>query len=89
MDPNAALDELRRLLADRDDGKLERIAELFEALDGWIAGGGFLPRDWQRPEFKIQGITRTPMRTWEENHDKTAADLAPILPSDLKGIKFR
>lgn len=53
MDPNANLAELRRLLASRDDGtadeqitKLERIAELTEALDEWITRNGALPRDW-------------------------------------------
>ena len=24
----------------------EEVAEYFEALDGWLAGGGFLPSDW-------------------------------------------
>jgi hypothetical protein len=25
-----------------------RLAELVEALDGWIKGGGFLPSSWQK-----------------------------------------
>ena len=58
MDPNANLKEQRELAAkmlrdfedtegngiDQDDAN--RLAELVEALDGWIKGGGFLPHDW-------------------------------------------
>jgi hypothetical protein len=28
-------------------GHAERLAELVEALDGWITRGGFLPTQWQ------------------------------------------
>lgn len=55
MDPNANLEEMRRLagklLADEfeiDSADAERLAELVQALDAWISKGGFLPRDWQR-----------------------------------------
>lgn len=56
MDPNANLDEQRaivRALLDADELDSEalndalRLAELMQALDDWIAGGGFLPRAWQ------------------------------------------
>lgn len=30
----------------------ERLAELVQALDGWIKGGGFLPKDWQKNPSK-------------------------------------
>jgi hypothetical protein len=58
LDPNANLEELRSLTAslleqidneepiDQDDAA--RVLELFEALDGWISRGGFLPRAWKR-----------------------------------------
>lgn len=59
MDPDAALEELRRLTAlildeDRqlvmssiDGANLgEELAEGFAALDGWLSGGGFPPNDW-------------------------------------------
>lgn len=60
MDPNANLEELRRLAEsmleayededsngiDQDDAA--RLAELVQALDGWITGGGFLPSAWKR-----------------------------------------
>lgn len=61
MDPNSNLDEQKRLAArivaafdkpepsdhfDEDD--VLRLAELVQALDGWLAGGGFLPSDWAR-----------------------------------------
>lgn len=50
MDPDAALDELRALLALDEPmvGELERMAELMRALDSWLAGGGFLPLGWRR-----------------------------------------
>lgn len=54
MDPNACLMELRELTRMVNDGEafaernLERIAELVEALDGWLSRGGFLPTVWQR-----------------------------------------
>ncbi|QWY84428.1 hypothetical protein SEA_KNOCKER_86 [Mycobacterium phage Knocker] len=52
MDPDAALDEIRALCARvRADGRLsqadvERGAELFDGLDGWLASGGMLPGPW-------------------------------------------
>lgn len=56
MDPNVALAEIRHLIleiqnADQEDARLEAGAELidyFEALDGWLSRGGFLPTDWSR-----------------------------------------
>ena len=53
MDPNANLNEQRELAAkiakgDGDAYDAERLADLVEALDQWIAGGGFLPRAWER-----------------------------------------
>lgn len=60
MDPNANLVEQRRLAGfiktemERDEPNLkavqeasERLAELVEALDEWLANGGFLPQEWQ------------------------------------------
>lgn len=60
MDPNANLEEQRRLAkqilsAGRGPkqnltlDRAHRLAELVEALDEWISGGGFLPADWQKP----------------------------------------
>jgi hypothetical protein len=49
MDPNANLEEQRRIarrILDGDDRDAERLAELVEALDEWLASGGFLPSDW-------------------------------------------
>lgn len=51
MDPNANLAEQLRI-ADRiardvpESGDMERLAELVEALDGWIRHGGALPQLW-------------------------------------------
>lgn len=63
MDPNATLAELRMAmteLADAASGRrhlepgrpslydeIERANELWEALDGWILRGGFLPEEWE------------------------------------------
>jgi len=57
MDPNEALKNAReaakRLLVPTrgtegrdaiEDGEI--LAEAFEALDGWLTGGGFLPESW-------------------------------------------
>lgn len=54
MDPDAALEELRRLVAlildeDRQSVRFapsKELAESFAALDGWLSGGGFPPNDW-------------------------------------------
>lgn len=52
MDPNATLEELRRLIegtksAERDT-LAEEIADRFEALDQWLSNGGFLPDAWNK-----------------------------------------
>ena len=53
MDPDETLNELRALTARvRADARLsqadvERGAELFEALDGFLSSGGFMPVAWQ------------------------------------------
>ena len=57
MDPNATLAEIRALVAEINDlyakGKYGAaadrgmdLAERIEALDEWIANGGFLPVSW-------------------------------------------
>lgn len=57
MDPNTNIAELLDLahqILDRadnerlDEDHAERLAELMVALDGWIRGGGFLPRVWKQ-----------------------------------------
>lgn len=56
MDPNANLEEQRRIVARLTDGEgpddpgadAYRLAELAQALDEWISGGGFLPDAWRR-----------------------------------------
>jgi len=46
MDPNETLKELRKLIKREDPEDIERICELFQSLDAWIAKGGFLPAEW-------------------------------------------
>jgi hypothetical protein len=55
MDPNACLDCILRTaktLADGEGNAHEamKLAEHVLALNGWIQGGGFLPRLWQQNE---------------------------------------
>jgi hypothetical protein len=55
MDPNANLEEQRRLTelilscgnwADANASDCTRLAELVQALDEWLCKGGFLPKAW-------------------------------------------
>ena len=63
MDPDEALAEIRDALAvyyggqsvsehlagvDRQEEAARVLAERFEALDGWLSKGGFLPWAWRR-----------------------------------------
>lgn len=59
MDPDKALDEIRRLLEsavkhESNDtlhlvpGVIAELQESFQALDEWLQTGGFLPKDWKR-----------------------------------------
>jgi hypothetical protein len=58
MDPNANLKEQREVVARLIDDNYERasqkaadayrLAELVNALDGWLEQGGSLPSDWQK-----------------------------------------
>lgn len=73
MDPNATLTEMRsiaELLVDTvglSRGTIcenaERLAELVEALDGWILKGGVLPTDW------LQAIIRQGTMTLRERQE--------------------
>jgi len=51
MDPDAALQELREMYNEVQDGGLtieaaEYAICLFDSLDNWIISGGFLPKEW-------------------------------------------
>jgi hypothetical protein len=48
MDPNRALDELRKLLAVDSDLAGSDVAVTFKCLDFWLTDGGSLPDDWKR-----------------------------------------
>ncbi len=58
MDPEQALKDARDALAGFRQGVCEdarwqleqagQLADAFEALDGWLSRGGFLPSDWAR-----------------------------------------
>lgn len=62
MDPNATIQEMRRIserlhCGEMDDGdKIDaahRLAELFDALDEWILKGGFLPTSWREGQMRV------------------------------------
>lgn len=57
MDPNAALLELRKELAQEpgcySEGidceiDINRVIELFNGLDQWLSSGGFMPEAWAK-----------------------------------------
>jgi len=54
MDPDSCLGELLALVVGVDEDRppgpaaAARMAELVQALDGWLARGGFLPARWCR-----------------------------------------
>jgi len=62
MDPNANIERQRRIVAEihacEDRGHktqwcacraaIGELADLVQALDGWLCSGGFLPRTWER-----------------------------------------
>lgn len=52
MDPDEALKNAREaVIVFYESGQQHGGAELaaaFEALDGWLSQGGFLPQDWQK-----------------------------------------
>ena len=53
MDPDEALKTARAaatyiLSNGGHHEQCEELAEAFEALDGWLSKGGFLPKDWQQ-----------------------------------------
>jgi len=51
MDPNKVLARLLELAAknrESDDPELAEMATCAENLDGWLVGGGFKPKRWQR-----------------------------------------
>lgn len=69
MDPDACLEEMLKLaksLQDMDPDPdsissmrsglegASRLAELVQALDGWLSKGGFLPKKWERKPPMIE-----------------------------------
>lgn len=58
MDPNIALHDLREAVNEAANPDqytdmevvAEKIVEAFDALDGWLSRGGFLPGDWSKGE---------------------------------------
>jgi hypothetical protein len=59
MDPNAALSEIRRIIANPEgpDVDLFRLVELVEGLDQWVSRGGFLPEGWGGPRNLTHSLT--------------------------------
>lgn len=47
MDPDAAIQELRKLHTSGGPDDFERVMELICELDAWLLRGGCPPKDWQ------------------------------------------
>jgi hypothetical protein len=64
MDINAALDRMRELVAkvsanaDGADDDALSLAVVFDAIDGWLNKGGFLPGDWMANRNDIANLFR-------------------------------
>lgn len=62
MDPNVALAQAReatsKIIEDldhehaTDPDDVQRLAESFQSIDGWLSMDGFLPSDWDKEEYK-------------------------------------
>lgn len=52
MDPNEALAEIRRMVAEASDdpesADINYLVDLVDGLDKWLSTGGFLPKEWER-----------------------------------------
>lgn len=70
MDPEEALKNAREALdvlrGSVDNNELEAasadLADAFEALDGWLSKGGFLPTAWASPETRDKAAYERGMR---------------------------
>lgn len=61
MDPDAALNAIRQIIAATDhrtldDNEIEALTNLFFGLDEWLSMGGFLPLDWTPHRTKKETI---------------------------------
>lgn len=65
MDPNECLKRLRECVRAMDEAstrmdsqrvleEADELVEVFDALDGWLRKGGFVPLDWQQPTSDIE-----------------------------------
>lgn len=98
MDPDAnlteALDLAGEILRNAGDrgysphSAAERLAELVEALHGWIAGGGALPKVWAEvrdSELRAHRDALLALRTWMEDADVIAPRACRTLMSRALG----
>ena len=85
MDPNANLDEQRRLIHcvntsahNLSRQELERVAgrlaELSLYLDEWMLRGGFLPRDWDRAPLPRVNLAAGSIVTGDGRRFKTVSE---------------
>lgn len=47
MDPDETLNCIRDIIDTVVDPNYDELVNLFESLDDWLCGGGFLPHDWK------------------------------------------
>ena len=69
MDPDAALAELRQLAREHENDPTPSgiFAEYVQALDEWLAKGGFLPHRWTAAGGLTQGMRY--FVTWTDEDD--------------------
>lgn len=61
MGPNVALENLRNMMKAKvfqTNTHAVTAREAFEALDGWLMRGGFLPQDWQAAQDASKDAVR-------------------------------
>lgn len=73
MDPNVALEEMRRLsekskLNFLTDDEIDRFSELFDSLDTWLTQGGFKPTSWQDDKVPCCAHCGCPAGVWGNGH---------------------
>lgn len=78
MDPNANLEEQRRIVAKilsgrGNDADAYQLAELVQALDEWIGRGGFLPSAWVRMGAQMSRYEVVTARLWRRDDGRTAS----------------
>lgn len=97
MDPDKALEDLRRLVSELGDEVGEessslwstatQLSETFEALDAWIERGGFLPKAWQASGDAAALAEVRRLFKIVEHEDNQSAHNTPVEDELMRGIE--